>query len=339
MSGFLYYIDAIMLTVVVDIGVADTLQWGCEKGGIDFPEGEDVMGCVFDIQRFSLHDGPGIRTTVFLKGCPLQCRWCHNPESKRRSSELLFDQRKCLLCGACTATCPTHAHALGAKEHTVDRARCVGCGACAAVCPTGCLELVGTERTVDEVLREVMRDAVFYQNSGGGITLSGGEPLLQFDFTYSLLAAAKARGLHTCLETCGFADAEKLRRIAPLVDIFLYDYKESDRERHRAYTGVYNEQILANLAMLDETGCSIILRCPIIPTLNDRTEHLEAIARLAEKLYHVTEIHVEPYHALGVSKSARLGEESFRAETPDEETVTAWVAAIAAHTHVPVRKA
>jgi len=297
------------------------------------------MGCVLNVQRFSVNDGPGIRTTVFLKGCPLDCRWCHNPESKCMTPQLMVDRDKCLSCGVCAAACQYTCHTVDENGHRFDRARCVACGNCAAVCPAACLELAGGERTAADVMDEVLRDEVFYRESGGGMTLSGGEPLMQFAFAKELLTAAKAHGIHTCVETCGYVPTEQLREIAPLVDMFLYDYKETDRDRHRAYTGVYNDRILENLYMLDDMGASIILRCPIIPTVNDRAEHFDGIVRTAAKLKHLKEIHIEPYHPLGTGKARRLDAEEVVYDTPSEETVAARIAAIAERVTVPVRKA
>lgn len=299
-----------------------------------------MKGTIFNIQKFSVNDGPGIRTTVFMKGCPLRCLWCHNPESNSVKQELFYDPRKCISCRACMAVCDNGCHIFDEAEHTFIREGCTTCGKCASVCMAGALEAVGDEKTVEEVIAEVMKDEVFYENSGGGMTLSGGEPMMQFDFTYELLKAAKEKGLHTCIETCGYAKEEQYRKIADLVDIFLFDYKETDPVKHKEYTGADNRLIINNLKMLDDMGCNIILRCPIIPTLNDRDDHLSGIADMANILKNVLEINIEPYHPLGSGKSDMLGKEYALKELtfPEEATVQEWIDKIAEKTKVTVKR-
>ena len=193
----------------------------------------DSEGMVFDIQRFSIHDGPGIRTTVFLKGCPLRCRWCHNPEGIPPEPMLSFTPSRCVGCGRCLEACPRKAHQNRGGEHTLDRSLCQVCGRCAEACCSGALEIVGKRMSVEEVLREVLSDRAFYETSGGGMTLSGGEPLLQGDFCEALLGEAKRQGLHCCVETSGLATWELIDRLRPLVDLWLYDLKETDAQQHR----------------------------------------------------------------------------------------------------------
>lgn len=300
-----------------------------------------VKGLIYNIQKFCINDGPGIRTTVFLKGCMLNCLWCHNPESKSPKKQLMLHSGRCIGCGKCIAACPENLHSFSESgEHCIERERCTACGKCVEIC-TGALELVGREVSVEEILKEVMRDALFYKNSGGGITLSGGEPLMQPEFTLALLKAAKEKGLHTCIETCGFAKWEQIETLIPYVDIFLWDYKECDPARHKAYTGVSADVILENLHRLNEAGASVILRCPIIPGYNDREEHFAAIAQLAEELSSVICVDIEPYHPLGKPKSESLGETyALDALTfPTDETVEYWINTISKNTTKPVRKA
>lgn len=275
---------------------------------------------VFDLQRCSLVDGPGIRTTVFLKGCPLHCLWCHNPESRSFSSEILFYADRCRLCGGCAAVCPAHCHSLDDGGHTYERERCIGCFACTEV-RCDALKRVGKEMTVEEVMAEALKDRSFYEHSGGGITLSGGEPLAEPAFSLELLQAAKKAGLHTAMETCGLASPETLRSVAAYTDLFLFDYKETDPERHRVFTGADIRPILENLALLDGLKKEIILRCPIIPGCNDREDHLLGIAAVAERFACVSHIELEPYHALGEGKYSALGAEppSFRTLFPPLE--------------------
>lgn len=296
---------------------------------------------VFNIQKFSVNDGPGIRTTVFLKGCMLDCVWCHNPESKSPKPQLFLNSRLCVGCGACLSACAKGLHSFEADGvHVIDRSRCGACGACVDAC-VGALEMSGTPMTVEEILAEVMKDKAFYDNSGGGMTVSGGEPLFHPAFTLSLLKTAKENGLHTCIETSGFAAWADVEALIPYVDLFLWDVKETDAALHRQYTGVDNARILENLHKLDAAGARMVLRCPVIPGYNDRAEHFAAIAALANSLANVQRIDVEPYHPLGSSKSAAIGE-SYALEGlgfPEQEIVDGWMAAIAAGTSVPVKKA
>ena len=294
-------------------------------------------GTIFNIQHFSLHDGPGIRTTIFLKGCPLNCLWCHNPESKAVFCELSFSPKLCIGCGACAQACSCHQFTK--QEHSILRKNCTACGNCANICPSKALEMIGKTVTVDEVINEALRDSVFYETSQGGITISGGEPLLQFSFTLALLKKAKENGLHTCIETCGFSDFEKLQQLAAYTDLFLYDYKETDPQRHKAYTGVENHLIVQNLERLNHIGAAIILRCPIIPGYNDREEHFNGIAALANALSQVIEINLEPYHPLGQSKAEQIGKEYGvgNIDFPSKESMQAWAKAVQAKTNKAVK--
>lgn len=297
-------------------------------------------GTIFNIQKFCINDGPGIRTSVFMKGCPLDCIWCHNPESKSAKMEIFYDARKCIMCGGCALACENHCHSFD-SQHIFNRTDCIRCGKCADVCAADALEKVGKLVSVDEVMEEVMKDEIFYKNSGGGMTLSGGEPMAQFKFTHALLTEAKAKGLHTCIETCGYSLWENYEKIVPLVDIFLFDYKITDPELHKKYTGVSNERILSNLKKLDDEGAAVILRCPIIPTVNDTEDHLSGIAQTANSLKNVLEINIEPYHPLGSSKASMLDREYALDELtfPDNDTVENWMEIIRSKTDVTVKKA
>lgn len=300
-----------------------------------------ATGTIFNIQKFCVNDGPGIRTTVFFKGCPLNCVWCHNPESKKAVPEVFYNESKCVKCGKCMAKCEHGAHSFPEGAHSYDRTKCAVCGKCCDMCPTEALEVAGYEISTDEALKDVLKDKVFYENSGGGMTLSGGEPMMQFEFALELMRKAKENGLHTCMETCGFADSEKYRKIAEYTDIFLFDYKITNPDDHRKYTGVSNEKILENLFMLDKMGKSTVLRCPVIPTINDTDEHLYAIAETANRLSNIIEVNIEPYHPLGSGKSEMLGKDYILKDLtfPEEETVKEWIAKVQSKTTVTVKKA
>jgi pyruvate formate lyase activating enzyme len=263
-----------------------------------------AAGRIFNIQRFSVHDGPGVRTTVFLKGCPARCLWCHNPESQAAAPELIRSPERCVKCGSCVAICP---HALCPDD--IDPRRCAGCELCAGVCPTGARAIVGRTMTVAEVLADVERDRVFYEGSAGGLTVSGGEPFAQSRFLHSLLSQAKQRGLATAVETCGAASRAALLAAAPLVDLFLYDLKTSDADRHREYIGLPLAPILANLSALAAVHSNIWIRIPIVPGYTDDETDLARTARIVAETRGIKRVHLLPYHATGTSKFARLGRE------------------------------
>ncbi len=297
-----------------------------------------ASGIVFDIQKFSVHDGPGIRTTVFLKGCPLRCVWCHNPESWSPRPQILFSAEKCTGCRRCATACPHGCHAVTSEGHRFDRVACTACGACAQACLNEALEVCGEEKTTDDVLANVLKDRPFYESSNGGMTLSGGEPLAQFAFTRELLEKAKAAGLHTAVETCGFADTPLLEELLPLVDLFLWDVKVVDAEKHRRLAGCDNSLIINNLYYIDSHHAAYRLRCPLVPGLNDADDDLAAIADLANALSHPLGIDVEPYHPLGVGKAQRLGRApAYTADFAPKEAVARWTTVLQAHTSVPVK--
>ncbi|NPV78832.1 MAG: glycyl-radical enzyme activating protein [Firmicutes bacterium] len=260
-------------------------------------------GRIFDIQRFSLHDGPGIRTTVFFKGCPLRCLWCHNPESIDPKPELAFYDNKCIGCGRCVAACPTGALRDDPEKGRVyDRELCRSCWTCARNCPNQALVVQGREYTVEDVVREVISDLPFYKTSGGGVTLSGGEPTLQFDFCLALLQALEEKGLHTALDTSGFVAWEKLAQLLPFVNLLLYDLKQMDPEEHLRLTGVPNGRIIENLHRINEFNKPVEIRVPIIPGYTDSDENILAIGCLVREFTCVKRVKLLAYHKLGMSK-------------------------------------
>lgn len=290
----------------------------------------ELSGVIFDIQRFSLHDGPGIRTTVFFKGCPLHCRWCHNPESISPEPQLFFMPEKCIGCGYCFRVCPQQAHRMEGGIHVLDRARCNHCGRCAAECYARALEAVGRMATVQEVMAEVIADRPFYETSGGGMTLSGGEPTRQLEFSRALLEAAREENIHTVIETCGFCKWSSIESLLTLVDQFYFDYKETSPALHKEFTGVDNALILSNLRALCRVGAKVRLRCPIIPGLNDSEEHFAGIAALCRELPQIEGAEIMPYHMLGLGKLSRLGVQPSQENdlstvaTPEKQEVAIW---------------
>ena len=290
-------------------------------------------GVIFDIKRYAVHDGPGIRSTVFLKGCPLRCFWCHNPESQTPRPVLMQYPRQCVGCGRCLEVCPRGALSRDEEQVVVDRALCQACGTCAGVCYAQSLVLLGREATVEEVLAEVLKDQPFYETSGGGMTLSGGEPMAQAEFTTALLAAAREAGLHTALDTSGFAPWERYQAALPHLDLVLYDLKCADPMAHRVATGVDNALILENLRRLAEAGVEILVRVPVVPGFNAAPEQMAALARLVAALPRPVPMELLPYHRLGESKHAALGQtgpDDLPPAPPESGDMTALAAAIEA---------
>lgn len=292
---------------------------------------------VLRIQHFSINDGPGIRTTVFLKGCPLKCLWCHNPESWNPLPELSFSSQRCISCGKCFEICPQYCHVLQNNAHTIQRERCNRCNKCVSEC-AGALEWLGKKLTPSEVFSEVIKDLPFYRSTKGGLTISGGEPLLFPEFSSELLRLAHDHNLHTAVETSGHARWECFKQIIPYTSLFLYDIKETDSERHKLYTSVNNSLIIENLRRLDQTGIPIHLRCPIIPEYNDRIDHLSAIANLANELSNVKQIDVEPYHPMGKTKAEQIGHTNAinHIGFVDQTIWNSWIEKIQEQTNIPV---
>ena len=269
---------------------------------------EESRGVVFNIQHYAIHDGPGIRTTVFLKGCPLSCFWCQNPESQDLRPVLFFNAEKCTGCGMCVDECPEGAVQIVEGRSETDRKQCKGHGKCADICPAEARSLMGRYVTAGEVFKEVNEDVLFYENSGGGFTLSGGDPLAQPDFSISILKLCKDAGIHTAIDTCGFASWETLKTILEYVDLVLFDFKQMDRDQHKKYTGVSNELILENAKKIhQELALPMLARVPLLPGYNDSEENLEQTAAfIAGNLGEGITVHLLPYHRLGETKYERM---------------------------------
>ncbi len=266
-----------------------------------------MQGIIFDIQRFSLFDGPGIRTTVFLKGCMMRCIWCHNPESFTQDIQLSYDANKCTGCRNCEVVCTSGVHRFINETHYVKHNQCTHCGKCTAECPGNALKLLGQSMTADEIINEVMKDKKYFEHCSGGVTFSGGEPSLQFDFLVEMLQLAKQQNLHVCMDTNGVMDKNRLELLMKYVDLFLFDYKITDPEQHKSLTSVPKDIILDNLKFLGEKNRPVILRCPIIPGINDRDDHFQAIHTLKHHYKNIQKVELMPYHNIGRQKWDQLG--------------------------------
>ncbi len=273
---------------------------------------------IFEIKRFAVHDGDGIRTTVFFKGCPLRCLWCHNPEGLSAGAQLGYFDRKCLGCGECAEICPTKAHKLTGNFHTLERGSCIACGKCAEVCLGDALTLYGKEMTSEELLPILLEDKSFYETSGGGVTLSGGECLTQADFCAELLKKLKSNGIHTAVDTCGAVSKEAFDKVIPFTDLFLYDLKAYDEDVHFRCTGMSNSRILENLRYLDGSGKKIEIRIPYVPGYN--SDQIEKIGHFLAELNSITRIKVLAYHNYAGSKYSALNiKNTLPKVLPDQE--------------------
>jgi pyruvate formate lyase activating enzyme len=268
-----------------------------------------MNGIVFNIQRYSIHDGPGVRTTVFLKGCNLRCFWCHNPESALAAPEVQFFPEKCIACGACVEVCQHGAQQLQDGQRIYQRDLCAQCMECIDECFSGALVVAGEASTVDEILQKVAADREYYRHSGGGVTFSGGEPLLQREFLLELLKGSQAQGFHCAVDTAGNVPWDWLAEVLPFTDLFLYDIKAFDAALHQKVTGVSNSRILENLASLAQSGKEIWIRIPVIPGVNDNSKEMSSIASYLEKLQIIRWVELLPFHTLGSEKFASLGRE------------------------------
>ncbi|MFB3852218.1 MAG: glycyl-radical enzyme activating protein [Vicinamibacterales bacterium] len=263
-------------------------------------------GTIFRIARYAIHDGPGIRTTVFFKGCPLRCWWCHSPESQESGPELAIKQDRCAGCEACVQVCPEKAVHREESGVVTDRQVCRRCGRCAEGCPTGAREISGTTMTVDALMAEIEKDVLFFDQSGGGVTFSGGEPLMQIDFLEAVLRRSKASRIHTAVDTCGYAPRTSLLRVVDCTDLFLFDIKAIDEDVHELVTGRSNSQILANLRLLAGLGAAVRVRFPLVPGVNDADGSVEALARTVLDTG-LGRVDVLPYHRAGLAKYDRFG--------------------------------
>ncbi|NIM58827.1 MAG: glycyl-radical enzyme activating protein [Candidatus Aminicenantes bacterium] len=269
-----------------------------------------AKGIIFDIKRYAIHDGPGIRTTIFLKGCSLRCQWCQNPEGQRTEPEIILRSPRCATdCNQCVSVCPQDAISKDGNSIEIDKAKCDLCAECEEVCVYEALEVVGREVSVQEVMEEIKKDKIFFDESGGGITFSGGEPLMQVDFLEALLKEVKKKNIHVALDTSGYVSFEELDRISDKVDLFLYDLKIMDNKKHEKYTGVSNKLILDNLRKLAERGKSVAVRIPLVSGINDDDQSIQTLVNFLQSLKNINQIDLLSYHSGGREKYKRLKKE------------------------------
>lgn len=283
----------------------------------------EQKGTIFNMQRFSIHDGPGVRTIVFFKGCTLKCDWCSNPESQNPLVEIMFNEKNCIDCKKCEKICPVGAIDMLRAER-IDREQCIGCGICVENCYPGGLVRSGEETTVEKIITELKKETVQYRRSGGGVTLSGGEALMQPEFAIELLKACKAMGWHTAIETTGYANEDVIEKVIPWVDLVLLDIKSLDDEKHKKYVHVSNEKIIKNARKISTLGIELIIRVPVIPEFNCDENSIYDIAKFAKSLNGVKHLDLLPYHKLGANKYGNLGRDCKMGQgisTPDENTM------------------
>jgi pyruvate formate lyase activating enzyme len=265
-----------------------------------------TSGMIFDLKRYAIHDGPGIRTSIFMKGCPLSCWWCHNPEGQLRKPQLIYRANRCKKSQACVDACPKGAISW-ADGPVTDWEVCDQCGKCAEVCFAGAYEIVGRAIEIEPLMAEITRDIPFYDQSNGGVTFTGGEPLLQMGFLRQALLRCKQQDIHTAVDTSGYTSWANLKSLLPLVDLFLFDLKHMDAEKHKQYMGVGNQRILSNLQNLSKEGAAIIVRIPLIPEVNDDAQNMMLSAAYLASLPHLQGVELMPYHEIGVAKYQALG--------------------------------
>lgn len=283
---------------------------------------DTINGILLDPKRFAIHDGPGIRTTFFFKGCPLKCLWCHNPESISPKIQLGYYEHKCISCGDCEDVCETNSHVFTDGKHSFTSEHCTACGKCEEICPGKALKIYGKKMSVREVMDIAMEDMTFYQESGGGVTLSGGEPLLQFEFAKSLLQALKNSGIHTAVDSCANVMTKYFEEILPIADLFLIDFKHADSETHKKLTGSGNELICKNLKFLSDRKAQIEIRIPVVPGCNDSLENMHKTAEFLGKL-NLESVRLLPYHSLAGSKykAVNMPDTMPAVPPPDEDTM------------------
>lgn len=266
----------------------------------------ELYGVVFDIKRYAIHDGPGIRTTVFFKGCPLRCKWCHNPESLSSEPEHGIQQKRCIACCRCVEECPNEAIEWVDGKGVTETAKCVLCGRCVEVCGAGAREILGYYTSADKIMQVIDKDIVFYDQSSGGVTFSGGEPLMQPDFLVELLSKCKKKEIHTTVDTSCYAKHDILESVSKNTDLFLCDLKHMDSEKHKMFTGIGNDEIIENIRWLVSAGKEIIIRIPLIPSFNDDAPSIEALSCFVQTLESIDRVDILPYNKGGIEKARRL---------------------------------